>query len=161
MDDADQLYSWYKDPVTRAASIHTETMSRADYLLWLEPWLQRDDRRLFIAEFADEPVGTIRLEFGDEVEFGISVAPEHRGKGLAAAIVLAAMPPQGMIGYVKWFNRASQAMMRSAGFRLERTGELQLWRHPGQSISISNRSSTDAAVDGVAFIGPAAQTPAA
>jgi GNAT superfamily N-acetyltransferase len=56
-----------------------------DHVAWMARRLDRDDPALYVAEREGEPVATVRL---DENEVSYTVAPEHRGKGVASALLL-------------------------------------------------------------------------
>ena len=102
--DAELLFVWRNDPLTRQQSIHTEPVVWESHLAWLETSLQNPDRWLFIAEQAvpamQAPVvlGTVRADKLAEVyELSWTVAPEQRGKGWGKKMVAAliAVLPDG------------------------------------------------------------------
>lgn len=88
MTDAELLLSWRNDKVTREMSRNQQPVEMADHVAWMERRLQRPAPDLFIAmemvgdEFA--PVATFRI---DKNEVSYTVAPEHRGKGIAEKLL--------------------------------------------------------------------------
>jgi len=96
IEDAELLFIWRNDPLTRAQSIHTEPVVWENHLDWLETSLQTPDRQLFIAEQAlpaeqtTVVLGTVRADKLAEVyELSWTVAPEQRGKGWGRKMVAA------------------------------------------------------------------------
>ena len=86
-DDRD-LFRWRNDPETRVWSRDTSDVSWDEHLAWLKSTLRSPNRRLLIAENERGAVGTVRLDLLDGAwEMSWTVAPEHRGKGVGAAIV--------------------------------------------------------------------------
>ena len=82
---------WRNDPVTRAVSRHHGVVPLDDHLTWLRAALERPDRHLLVGSLDGVDVGTVRwdLEGDREWEVSITVAPEARGRGLAAALLRA------------------------------------------------------------------------
>lgn len=89
LSDADRLYQWRIDPVTRENSRSTEDVAYHDHLAWLRRSLLMPERGLFIAEQDGTPIGTGRLDWHSRtaVEVSVTVAPAYRGHGYAAKIV--------------------------------------------------------------------------
>jgi len=94
--DAELLFAWRNDPLTRAQSIHTEPVAWESHLAWLQSSLQNPDRQLYIAESATNgavqsiALGTVRADRTDgEYELSWTVAPEQRGKGWGRQMVAA------------------------------------------------------------------------
>jgi RimJ/RimL family protein N-acetyltransferase len=86
--DAQLLFDWRNDVVTRQNSIDSHEVSWRDHLGWLSASLSRSDRRLFIAEQGAQAVGTVRLDHaGDRSILSWTVAPRYRGQGIGKAIV--------------------------------------------------------------------------
>ncbi len=100
--DAELLFTWRNDPLTRAQSIRTEPIEWESHLAWLAASLQNPDRQLFIAEQTAQGkqatvlLGTVRADKIDEnYELSWTVAPEQRGKGWGkkmVAALIAALP---------------------------------------------------------------------
>lgn len=94
--DAELLFAWRNDPLTRAQSIHTEPVVWERHLAWLQASLQNPDRQLFIAEQvlpaeqATVVLGTVRADkVAKAYELSWTVAPEQRGEGWGKKMVAA------------------------------------------------------------------------
>ena len=87
--DAELLLGWRNDPRTRQASRSTTVVTPAEHLAWLRGVGADPGRLLLVVDHEDEPVGTVRFDRrdGDGWEVSITVAPEHRGRGLAGAVL--------------------------------------------------------------------------
>lgn len=120
MQDAQLLFDWRNDPVTRTGSLQSEPLDWEKHLRWLAACLDNSFRALYIVELADEAVGTVRADkTGNEYELSWTVAPEKRGRGLGRELVAAliATLPDGA-GYraiVLENNPASHRIARSLG----------------------------------------------
>lgn len=122
--DADLLRHWRNDPVTRAWSRNPAPVSEADHLTWLRESLDSPDRLLLIVESPECPLGTTRFDRGESGwEVSITVAPEHRGRGLSQQILalgeaeLRARHPVGvLLACVHRDNQASVTLFRNAGY---------------------------------------------
>ena len=92
MNDGKMLLAWRNDPLTRRMSLSGEVVSEEGHLSWLKDALANCSRFLFIAQCDGKAVGVVRLDAEPE-ETGISltVAPEHRGKGLAHRLIAAGL----------------------------------------------------------------------
>ena len=134
--DAELLFVWRNDPLTRQQSIHTEPVVWETHLTWLENSLQNPDRQLFIAEQAvsatQAPVvlGTVRADKLAEVyELSWTVAPEQRGKGWGKKMVAAliAVLPDGAAyqAVVLHTNPASERIAAGLGMALQSSSPTQ------------------------------------
>lgn len=82
------LLAWRNDPGTRESSIDTEPVAEENHRRWLDASIASDLRHLFVVEVDGEPVGTTRLDRRENGwEISITVAPEHRGKGLGGDLL--------------------------------------------------------------------------
>lgn len=124
MDDAETLFAWRNDPLTREMSISTDEVSWADHLQWLLGSLENPSRKLFIAEQRGTPVGTIRIDNDHELSW--TVAPEYRGRKFGKRMVASVAKP-GHIARIKRTNIGSQHIAGWCGFTLVRDGDLQEW----------------------------------
>lgn len=84
LEDAQLLFDWRNDPLTRAMFKNSGVVLWDTHINWLTQRLSRLDPHLYIAEIG-VPVGTFRLD-GDEISY--TVAPEARGKGIGSAMLL-------------------------------------------------------------------------
>ncbi|WP_203231104.1 bifunctional UDP-2,4-diacetamido-2,4,6-trideoxy-beta-L-altropyranose hydrolase/GNAT family N-acetyltransferase [Nocardioides caldifontis] len=91
LDDAATLLGWRNDPSTRSASRSTAEVGAEEHRRWLEASLGRDDRHLLVVRDGAAELGTVRWDRDEagEWEVSITVAPEHRGRGLAAGVLAA------------------------------------------------------------------------
>jgi len=94
--DADLLFAWRNDPLTRARSLQPNPVEWETHLRWLADCLDNHDRQLFIAELTTdrEPelmlLGTVRSDRSEQgFELSWTVAPEQRGKGWGKRLVAA------------------------------------------------------------------------
>ena len=126
-EDAETLFKWRNDPETIANSVSPFGVAWQQHVVWLRRSMERDNRKIFVAEQNGQPVGTVRIDHGPEAELSWTVAPEHRGKGIGKAIV-GAVPDRPAFARIKACNTASQRIAEFAGFKLAEDGELQVWR---------------------------------
>lgn len=92
-DDAHLLWTWANDPGTRDASFDPTPIPWEDHRRWFAAKVGDPAAGLWIATDHDEvPVGSFRVDLLDDAvgEIGVVVAPEHRGKGWAAPMIVAA-----------------------------------------------------------------------
>ena len=125
LEDAQRLFVWRNDPLTRAQSLQQQPVVWGDHLEWLQASLQNPARQLFIAESAglagqEQPLtlGTVRADKTEETyELSWTVAPEERGKGWGRKMVAALieiLPAQASYtAIVLHSNPASQRIAES------------------------------------------------
>ncbi len=122
LSDETRLLEWRNDEQTRAASFTTELVSPDAHRAWLGRKLADPDCLLLIAENDGDPVGTVRLDLtGDTAEISITIAPEHRAKGLSEEAMRLALAELGSTvtsvrAEVKTDNLASLRMVAAVGF---------------------------------------------
>lgn len=126
MDDAQRLFDWRNDPVTRAMFRNTAEVPWADHVAWLERTLADPTRILLLAEHDGTPVGTMRIDYGDEPELSWTVAPEYRNCGFGSEMVRMGTPDNA-VAWIKPENIASQRIAEKAGFAFVSDGPLQKW----------------------------------
>ena len=86
LEDAERLFQWRNDSLTRAQSLQQQPVEWQAHLQWLQASLQNPDRQLYIAESAALAgqeqsliLGTVRADRTDgEYELSWTVAPEQR-----------------------------------------------------------------------------------
>jgi RimJ/RimL family protein N-acetyltransferase len=141
LSDAGDLFRWRNDRKTRVWSRGTSDVCWGEHLTWLKSTLRNPNRQLLIAEDERVAVGTIRLDLLDGAwQMSWTVAPEHCGKGVGAAIVQLAvtrMTGERVFAEIKDANLASRRIAEKSGFRLreERDGMLVYWRSCTPSLS--------------------------
>lgn len=133
IDDADLLFAWRNDALTREASHGTAPVARDEHFAWLTRTLGDPRRKLFVAEVNGVPVGTVRSDFADGVcELSWTVAPSARGRGVGQRMVaqLAAGIAEPIRAEVKAGNAASVRIAVHAGmtFQKEVDGVLHFGR---------------------------------
>ena len=125
--DAALLFAWVNDPTTRANSFSPEQIGWSTHLAWLDDRLGSSGSRLYIGSLEDEPIGQVRfdLEPDGDVEVGITVAPQMRGRGVGRVLLeagLAAVVAEGfglaVVARVRSDNPVSVSLFRAAGFDL-------------------------------------------
>ena len=119
MEDAAILLSWRNDPATIASSRDQRPIPLADHLKWLEAVIKSTNRRLYIAAMGNQPVGTVRVDEGDDgAELSWTVAPQYRGKGYGKQMVRAvtALQHKRYWAETRLDNAASIRLVQSLGF---------------------------------------------
>ena len=97
LEDAERLFQWRNDSLTRAQSLQQQPVEWQAHLNWLQASLQNPDRQIYIAESAALAgqeqsllLGTVRADkTAGEYELSWTVAPEQRGKGWGRQMVAA------------------------------------------------------------------------
>lgn len=122
--DARLLFEWRNDPETRARSRSSDVVPWESHVAWLSRAIDDPDRRLLVVLSGDIPVATARWDrlSGTDWEVSLTVAPEHRGRGLAAAVLataesaLAVDAPVRHLAAVHSGNEPSLKLFRRAGY---------------------------------------------
>ncbi|KIG13968.1 N-Acetylneuraminate cytidylyltransferase [Enhygromyxa salina] len=124
--DAELVYRWANDPVTRAASFSNELIGWDQHLAWFTAQLGRDDRHPFVVEVDGAPVAFVRLDASAAKDglctISVNVAPEARGRGLGVGVLRAATPIAAGLGFaqiealIRPDNHASQRAFVRAGY---------------------------------------------
>lgn len=140
--DAEQLWKWRNDPVTRAGSRSSAEVPWDDHLRWVTDSLTRTDRVLLVVEDTVGSVGTVRWDLVGEStgeteghragthdwEVSITVAPRRRGESLARPLLRAAeralseatrstgTDVTAYLAVVQIDNRASVRMLEDSGY---------------------------------------------
>ncbi len=124
VDDGRKLFEWRNDPTVRLGSRSRGEIDWASHRDWLARSLEDPDRRLLMIESDGMPVATCRWDrrAADEWEISITVAPESRGRGIAASAVqaaegaLAEPSPVRLVAAVHRDNAASRRLFERAGY---------------------------------------------
>ena len=120
MDDAQRLFDWRNDPVTRQASHSTAELKLDEHLAWLARSLEMPGRAIYIAETDGVAVGTARTDLDEGVtELSWTVAPELRGKGIGEQLVrlLIEQTPGPLTAEIRMGNAASLRIAQKVGLR--------------------------------------------
>jgi RimJ/RimL family protein N-acetyltransferase len=124
--DAGELLRWRNDPATRAASFNAAEVSPEEHAAWLDGRLGDPRCRLLVAQLDGVAIGQVRLDQldGARAEIHIGLAPEARGQGHAARLLVAAsreyapaLAADCVIANVQPDNAASLHAFLQAGFR--------------------------------------------
>ena len=124
-DDAELLWLWRNDPVTREQSRERSPIEWADHERWLDKTLADPSKRVMIAMSGPgQPVGMIRFDAraDEDSEVSIAVAPHRRGKGIGSAILHAGcqvVSERRLIADLRDDNGSSRGMFERCGFRLQ------------------------------------------
>ncbi|WP_311257707.1 bifunctional UDP-2,4-diacetamido-2,4,6-trideoxy-beta-L-altropyranose hydrolase/GNAT family N-acetyltransferase [Microbacterium sp. WCS2018Hpa-9] len=124
IDDGQMLFEWRNDATVRLNSRSRGEIDWESHRDWLARSLDDPDRRLLMIESDGMPVATCRWDrrSEDEWEISITVAPESRGRGIAASAVnaaestLTAGPPVRLVAAVHRDNVASRRLFERAGY---------------------------------------------
>ena len=141
-DDAALLLAWRNDEVTRRASLSTTQVSESDHDAWLARSLDDPTRLLLVAEEDGRPVGTVRFDACQESpgvwEVSITVAPQSRGRGVAARVLRAGEEelaarvgsPVRVLARVRQDNTSSARLFEGAGYVVgsRDAGVVSMWR---------------------------------
>ncbi|WP_144223207.1 GNAT family N-acetyltransferase [Mesorhizobium amorphae] len=117
IDDAQLLFDWRNEPLTRAMSVNTEPVAWDDHVKWLSTRLARPEPGLYICEDDGIPCGMVRID-NDEISYTVDTG--FRGKGLATKMLILARHQFGSKrAKVKRSNEASAKAATKAGHTVE------------------------------------------
>jgi len=136
--DSDNLFAWRNDPVTQACSRSTAPVARDEHERWMtgNVMLGFPEHMVLIAESERGPLGVVRFDGikGDDLALAVSItiAPKHRGQGLARGILseaCASMSDYTIHAEVRKENRASRRLFARCGFdEIGRSGDFLSYR---------------------------------
>lgn len=121
-DDAQRLFEWRNDPVTRANSHNTAPILYVDHLRWLDWNLKDPFVRIFIGMVNGIEIGTVRVEEENTGKLlSWTVAPDHRGNGYGLSLVKAVVAiTQGKLkAEIRTDNAPSRHIAVDAGMTLD------------------------------------------
>lgn len=122
IDDAELLFEWSNDSVTRANSFNSKLISYYEHITWLHSKLASNKSLLYVIEFGQKPIAVVRLEKNEETVISLVVAPEARGRGYAADCIKLTCDlyrkknTDSILAYIKTDNIASIKSFKKAGF---------------------------------------------
>ena len=128
INDAQLLFNWANDPVTRQNSFNSKNIGWNEHILWLKKRLNNPAYRIFIFKSNNEPLGVVRFDGIENAIINVTVAPDHRGKGLGAEIIRMACfrfwesNNSYILAYIHKENVTSQRAFKKAGFIFLRSG---------------------------------------
>jgi len=126
--DAETLWRWANDPLTRSVSLNPEPIPWAEHLQWLDSKLNDPNTCMWLA--IDErgvPLGQVRFDrTGREAVISVGLDPARRGAGLGAQLIQQSSDRMlrtkglGLIrAYIKPDNIASQRAFTRAGYKVK------------------------------------------
>ena len=125
-EDAEVLWRWANDPVTRAASLSPGAIPWSDHLQWLAAKLEDPNAYLWLAVGErDQPLGQVRFDrSGSEAVVSVGLDPNRRGAGLGSRLIQRSterlMRTEGVAlvrAYIKPDNLASRRAFARAGYK--------------------------------------------
>jgi RimJ/RimL family protein N-acetyltransferase len=121
MSDAECLYNWHIDPLTRESSFHATPVSFENHVEWLAGVIREPDKSILMAELDQMPVGFVRANQSIEGwELSWVVDPGRRGEGIGKNMVRMFVDRvDGILSAkIKKGNLASIRVAEYAGLRL-------------------------------------------
>ena len=119
------LLEWRNDKITCQNSFNSELISINTHKEFINDSLINTDRNLFILEYNEIPVGTIREEKLDKDEFELSytISPMYRGKKIGQIMMTQYLIERkgSFLCEVKEENVSSIKMIEKLGFKLFNT----------------------------------------
>lgn len=129
LDDADIMYRWRNDPVTRAVSTGSREIAWSEHRQWLEGSLVNAQRCLLVGYVGDRSVGVIRFDAqsGGNAQVSLYLDPALRGLGLGTRMLLAGErellertpATRQFVATVLPENRNSARLFESCQYRLQ------------------------------------------
>lgn len=132
MADADILFEWANDPVTRAYSKSTGAIPREDHDRWMQynVLYGYPKHLVMIADSDCGRVGVVRFDtLQDDVmsaRVSITISPEFRGQKIAGTILGQAcqlMHESTLVAEIRPENAASKKIFEGCGFELVKTSQ--------------------------------------
>jgi len=119
------LLEWRNDKITRYNSFNSDLVSVSEHNEYIKNTITNPNRKLFILEYNETPVGTIRedrLE-KDELELSYTISPMYRGKKIGQIMMsLYLIERKGsFLCEVQEENIPSIKMIEKLGFKLFNT----------------------------------------
>ena len=120
------LLEWRNDKITRQNFFNSELVSINEHKEYISHTKTNPNRKLFILEYNEIPVGAIRedkLERGGEFELSYTISPMYRGKKIGQIMIsLYLIERKGyFLCEVKEENIPSIKMIEKLGFKLFKT----------------------------------------
>lgn len=120
LSDANILFSWRNDPLTRAASERTSPLLWEDHISWLTHTLQSTTQHVFIGEHDGLPIGVVRFSVEhDHAVVSLALAPAAQGKGLGKSLLALGIAQIGSTpirARIRCDNVASRTCFAACGF---------------------------------------------
>ncbi|MDK9713642.1 MAG: UDP-2,4-diacetamido-2,4,6-trideoxy-beta-L-altropyranose hydrolase [Sulfuritalea sp.] len=123
--DANLIYRWRNDPVTRRYFFDPRPIELAVHEAWYASVLAAPESVLLIGQEHGQPIGAIRFDIvGDEADVSVYLAPDERGRGLGHRLIyfggrwlFRQRPTVRLLNaHIHPKNLASQTAFTAAGF---------------------------------------------
>ena len=119
------LLEWRNDKITRQNSFNSDLVSVSEHKEYIKNTITNPNRTLFILEYNEIPVGTIRedrLE-KDELELSYTISPMYRGKKIGQIMMSLYLieRKESFLCKVKEENIPSIKMIEKLGFKFFKT----------------------------------------
>ena len=119
------LLEWRNDKITSQNSFNSDLVSVSEHKEYIKNTITNPNRTLFILEYNEIPVGTIRedrLE-KDELELSYTISPMYRGKKIGQIMMSLYLieRQESFLCEVKEENIPSIKMIEKLGFKLFNT----------------------------------------
>ena len=116
------LLEWRNEKITRQNSFNSDLVSLSEHKEYIKNTIANPNRKLFVLEYNDIPVGTIRedrLE-NDELELSYTISPMYRGKKIGQIMMSLYLidTEWSFLCEVKEENISSIKMIEKLGFKL-------------------------------------------
>ena len=123
--DWEVLLKWRNDKITHQSSFNSDLVSVSEHKEFIKNTINNPNRRQFLLEYNEIPVGTIREgRLGkDEFELSYTISPIHRGKKIGQIMMsLYLIERKGsFLCEVKEDNTHSINMIEKLGFKFFKT----------------------------------------
>ncbi len=124
-EDAQQLWEWANDPVTRQNALNSDDIPWESHLTWLQGVLANKEQALYVAEWPGAPMGSCRFDISSEgAVVTIALAPAHRGKNRSVPVLQGAIDrywtergPRPIVAYIRSHNIPSMRLFAACNFR--------------------------------------------
>jgi len=129
ISDANLIYEWTNDPLTRKNSFNSKQIEWEDHIKWLEMKIKDEKYFIYIFEAENKPIGMVRFESNEYAVIGVTIAPDFRGKGFGSEIIklgcerFSLTNKQKILAYIKTANSSSIKVFQKAGFSFIRDNE--------------------------------------
>lgn len=126
--DAETLWRWANDPVTRSVSLSSDPIPWSRHVRWLDSKLEDPDVYLWLAvNERGTPIGQIRFDrIGEEAVVSVGLDPQRRGLGIGPQLIRRStdrlMRTKGIMkvrAHIKPDNVISRRAFSRAGYKAE------------------------------------------
>ena len=123
--DAEDVWAWRQDAVTRAMSRSPGETPLAAHRAWFAAALSDPGRTILIGELGGVKAGMVRFDRGAVTEISINVNPACRSRGYGQMLLSLALEREDgeVWAEIRVENVASQRLFERVGFELRETRE--------------------------------------